>query len=139
MNEAETKIVKQFIEMMEDNYDETKGDLDVCIKGECENPCRYINEGYTAAHKTIAGSHEYEALKAVREAELAELAEKDKIIQELHDKFEAYTERLESKELMSDIEDLAGKYLTKEEGGLQLKTFYKIAQAAINVIKGDLK
>ena len=61
----------------------------------------------------------------------------DLLIQELSDNIKAYTERLESKELMSDIEDYAGKYLTKEEKGLQLKTFYKIAQAAINVIKGD--
>ena len=60
MNEAETKIVQQYIEMMEDDWHEIKR----CYK---ERPRSHEWIFRNAQHYQIMKSHEYEALKALVE------------------------------------------------------------------------
>lgn len=61
------KEIKDFIEVIQDDYEEVQGDLLICKQGHCTEECRTQNEIEVAVYKKIIGSPEYKALKAKEE------------------------------------------------------------------------
>ena len=59
------QVIKDFIEMIEDDFDEWQSDLAICEIGKCGDACRNTNQAYVDAYIKLMESHEYEALKAL--------------------------------------------------------------------------